>query len=166
MSSFPLHVEIQNEGDFTLDEPLLVAAAQQVLNQHPQRAGQPSELTVVIVTDAEIADLNEQFRGVDAPTDVLSFPADAPPIRIEGEPHYWGDIVIAYPYAAEQAQREGHTLMDSLRLLVVHGTLHLLGYDHDSAEQRAAMWAAQADSLRALGIPLEIVPQLENSDHA
>ncbi|MFN8564627.1 MAG: rRNA maturation RNase YbeY [Anaerolineae bacterium] len=80
------------------------------------------------------------------------------------ENNYLGDLVIAYPYAAAQAQREGHALDDSLALLVVHGTLHLLGYDHDTPEHRAHMWAAQELALLALGISPEIVPALENRD--
>jgi probable rRNA maturation factor len=69
--------------------------------------------------------------------------------------------VIAFPYASAQAAREGHHLGDSLSLLVVHGTLHLIGYDHDTPAARAAMWAAQEAALRALDVPLEIVPALE-----
>lgn len=166
MSIFALDVDVQNEREFQIDARALVQAAQRVLALHPALAEQPSELTIVITGDEEIAALNRQFRGVDAPTDVLSFPADAPPIAIEGMAHYWGDLIIAYPYAAEQARREGHGLIDSLRLLVVHGTLHLLGYDHDTPEQHERMWSAQADALRALGVSTEIVPQLEHSDHA
>jgi probable rRNA maturation factor len=83
------------------------------------------------------------------------------------EPVYLGDLVIAYPYAQAQAQREGHDMMHSLLLLVVHGTLHLLGYDHDTVSNRAAMWAAQDRVLAALGVPLAIVPSLESyeQDH-
>jgi probable rRNA maturation factor len=109
--------------------------------------------------------VNRQFRGIDAPTDVLSFPADEPPIEIDDEPPYLGDLIIAYPYASEQAARQGHTLSDSLSLLVVHGTLHLLGYDHDTPEHRAEMWAAQDAALTALGISTAIVPALEGGDH-
>jgi len=80
---------------------------------------------------------------------------------------YLGDLIIAYPYALAQAQREGHDAMQSFSLLVVHGTLHLLGYDHDTLENRAEMWAAQETALMALGISTAIVPSLEGSidDH-
>ncbi|NWG15706.1 MAG: rRNA maturation RNase YbeY [Chloroflexi bacterium] len=154
---------VYNEAAYTLDENRLHAAAAVVLS----RQGAPPEvaLSVVIADDDYVAGLNRRFRGVDSPTDVLSFPADAPPVQEEGEPPYLGDLIIAYPYAAAQAAREGHTLDDSLALLVVHGTLHLLGFDHDTPENRAAMWDAQAEALRALGISPDIVPALEGNGH-
>jgi probable rRNA maturation factor len=151
-----IEIEVQNESGYSLDADRLKAAA---------------ALTVVVTSDEAVAALNRQYRGVDAPTDVLSFPADAPPpmpddedLPEENDVPYLGDLVIAYPYTSAQAVRLGHGLMDSLTLLVVHGTLHLLGADHDTPERRAAMWAAQAQALTALGVPLEIVPALEESE--
>jgi probable rRNA maturation factor len=119
-------------------------------------------MTIVITDDDAAADLNLRYRGIDAPTDVLSFPMDSMP----GDAPYLGDLVIAYPYAAAQAEREKHALDDSLVLLVVHGTLHLIGYDHDTSERRAEMWAAQESSLQALGVSMEIVPALEQEHGA
>ncbi|MCL4251468.1 MAG: rRNA maturation RNase YbeY [Anaerolineae bacterium] len=158
-------IEVLNEAGFTLDADLLCAAATCVLNQEHVTAD--SAMTIVISDDAHVASLNKQYRGIGAATDILSFPADAPPIAIPDELPYLGDLIIAYPYASAQAAREGHVLSQSLALLVVHGTLHLLGYDHDSPEQRASMWQAQATALATLGIPLDYVPTLENSvdDH-
>jgi probable rRNA maturation factor len=158
-------IEVQNERNFDVDIARLQVAAQTVLAQHDVDAD--STLTIVITTDEAIQALNQQYRKIDAPTDVLSFPADPLPDELadEEEP-YLGDLVIAYPYASVQAQREQHALGDSLSLLVVHGTLHLLGYDHDTSENRAEMWAAQAKALQTLGIDEAIVPTLESSDHA
>lgn len=156
-------VEIQNNHNYPVDEVHLAAAAKMVLSLHT--VSSDSTLSIVIATDDFVQSLNSQFRGIDAPTDVLSFPADPLPIDIEGEPPYLGDLVIAFPYAAVQAKHAGHALNDSLALLVVHGTLHLLGYDHDTSVNRAAMWASQEAALRALAIPLEIVPSLEESTH-
>lgn len=121
-----------------------------------------SELAVIVTGDEEVAELNKRYRGVESVTDVLSFPAEMP--AIPGEPPYLGDVVIAHPYTSRQAQRLGHDLNDTLALLVVHGTLHLLGHEHDTPERRAAMWAAQEAALRKLGVPLEIVPALEEDD--
>ena len=112
------------------------------------------DITLVITNDDEIADLNQRFLGHEGPTDVLSFPAGAaeddgfalPP----GFAPYLGDIVIAYPYAARQAQERGMAIADDLNLLVVHGVLHLLGYDHAEAADEAAMWAQQDAILAAL----------------
>ena len=156
-------VTVLNEAGYALDEARLQAAAGVVLDQHESAQ---SALTVVITDDDDVAGLNRTYRGIDAPTDVLSFPADTPPVALDDEPTYLGDLVIAYPYAAAQAARESHDLMHSLMLLVVHGTLHLLGYDHDTTAHRAAMWAAQDRALAALQIPLSIVPALESYDHA
>lgn len=156
-------IEIQNEHDYPVDTVRLQQAVRTVLQGHSAPAN--SAITIVIDRDEAITELNRRYRGIDAPTDVLSFPADAPPVDLPGEPVYLGDLVIGHPYASAQAQREGHALGDSLVLLVVHGTLHLLGFDHDIPSRKAAMWAAQADALTALGVPLEIVPALEGSPH-
>lgn len=156
-------VDIQNDQGYAVDEARLQMAAAATLAQHPTAPA--ASLTIVIADDETVRQLNRQFRDVDAPTDVLSFLADPLPPEIADEPPYLGDLIIAYPYAAAQARREGHALQDSLALLVVHGVLHLLGYDHDTEENRAAMWAAQAQALATLNIPQDIVPTLEGSGH-
>lgn len=156
-------IDIQNDSNYDIDAARLQAASQQVLTQHD--VDPDTALSIVFVDNAYIQNVNRQFRGIDAPTDVLSFPADEPPVEIDDEPPYLGDLIIAYPYASEQAAREGHALSDSLSLLVVHGTLHLLGYDHDTSEHRAEMWASQDAALTALGISTAIVPALEGGDH-
>lgn len=155
-------VEVQNEQGYPVDTAHLQQAAQAVLAAHEVPA--ESEMTVVIADDDTITRLNREYRGIDAPTDVLSFPAGSMPEEIDDEPPYLGDLVIAYPYALAQAQREGHTPADSFALLVVHGTLHLLGYDHDTPENRATMWQAQEHALVALGISPAIVPSLAGDD--
>ncbi len=128
------------------NEALFEAAAQRTLDF--ANLGQPAELTLVLTEDSEVHTLNRQYREVDAPTDVLSFPAG------ETDPDtgnlYLGDIVISLPRAQAQAAAEGHSLEDELRLLVVHGVLHLLGYDHADDAEKAAMWAAQGEILRNL----------------
>ncbi len=118
-----------------------------------------ARLTVVIGTEDQVQALNRDHRGVDRPTDVLSFPAtpeiplDELPPELAGElAHYLGDVVIAYPYAARQAARYGHPVAEELCLLAVHGVLHLLGYDHDTPQRRAEMWAVQDAVLRKLGL--------------
>jgi probable rRNA maturation factor len=157
-------IAVVNEAAYEVDATRLQQAAATVLEQ--QQAAPDSSLTIVITDDAAVAALNRQYRGVNAPTDVLSFPADEPPVELEDEPPYLGDLIVAYPYSVAQAQREGHDVMQSLLLLVAHGTLHLLGYDHDTAANRAEMWAAQDTALQALGVDLSIVPALESYDHA
>jgi probable rRNA maturation factor len=108
------------------------------------------EVTLVITDDEQVHALNLQFLGEDHPTDVLSFPtaeAAAPTgpqfVSAPDAAGYLGDIIIALPYAQRQAAALAHPLRDELRLLAVHGTLHLLGYDHADPAEQAAMWARQ-----------------------
>ncbi|MGQ9585757.1 MAG: rRNA maturation RNase YbeY, partial [Anaerolineae bacterium] len=106
----------------------------------------PAEMAVVLTDDEEIHKLNYQYRGVDAPTDVLAFaltemgqPFVTTP---EGE-RCLGDVFVSLPRARTQAEEEGHPLEKELALLVAHGTLHLLGYDHETDEDEAEMCALQ-----------------------
>ncbi len=156
-------IDIQNDEAYLINEMRLAEAAAVVLAAHASKP--ETGLSVVIASDDFVRGLNQQYRGVDAPTDVLSFPADTPLIDSDDEPPYLGDLIIAYPYASAQASREGHMLDDSLALLVVHGALHLLGYDHDTDANRAEMWAAQEAALKQLGISPAIVPALESAAH-
>ena len=115
-----------------------------------ENAPTQAELTIVITGDEEIRALNRQYRGVDAPTDVLSFgeEAGARSVAAPGEPVYLGDIVISHPRAEAQAKSRQHPVADELLLLVVHGVLHLLGHDHAAPGKKRKMWAAQARILR------------------
>lgn len=155
-------IDVQNPHGYALNEARLKQAAALVLTRHAVDPG--SGVSVVITGDETVQTLNRQYRGIDMPTDILSFPADTPPVD-GGEPPYLGDLIIAYPYTASQAERERHPLDDSLTLLAVHGILHLLGYDHNTPENRALMWSAQEDALRALGISVDIVPAMEGDTH-
>jgi len=84
-------------------------------------------VTVVVTTDRRIRALNRTWRGVDKATDVLSFPAGEDP----GPDRHLGDVVIARETAARQARAEGHAVATEMRVLALHGLLHLLGYDHE-----------------------------------
>ena len=88
----------------------------------PVRAG--GHVTVAIVSDARVRALNRRFRKKDSATDVLSFPS--------GERGHLGDVVIAAGVARRQAREAGHSLQTEIRVLALHGLLHLLGYDHDT----------------------------------
>ena len=89
--------------------------------------------TLRIVSDRKIRELNRRYRGKDRPTDVLAFPADPAPLEFlsREEAEYLGDLVISADTAASQAREAGVGLDDEIRLLAVHGYLHLLGYDHE-----------------------------------
>lgn len=125
-----------------------------------QAEGRPeAELTLVIADDAAVADLNRTYLGIDAPTDVLSFPAQEPTPEQVGASFvsapemadYLGDIIIALPYTRRQAAELGRSLRAELRLLAVHGALHLLGYDHAEQEEAIAMWTRQDTILAGIG---------------
>ena len=111
------------------------------------------EVTLVVTSDEEVAAYNQQYRGVEGPTDVLSFAAQEPTPGFVSAPemaNYLGDIVIALPFTRRQAAALGRPLTDELRLLAVHGTLHLLGYDHAEPEEEASMWERQDAILAGL----------------
>ena len=114
-----------------------------------------SDLTIVLVDDDRIRSLNRDFLGNDAPTDVLSFPADEP--DPETGRRYLGDVVISITRAAEQAGERRHSVEAEIQLLVVHGVLHLLGQDHAEVVEKERMWAVQAEVLEGLGISPKIV---------
>lgn len=156
-------IDILNEYEFAIPEDRLRAAALATLKHHDV----PTDvvITIVFMTDDEIHGMNLKHRGVDKPTDVLSFPASALPEEIDDSP-YLGDILIAYAYTKAQSEREGTAADDGFMLMVVHGTLHLLGYDHATTEERAEMWDMQALILREMGISPSIVPVYVDDDDA
>lgn len=127
----------------------LVEKAALVALKH-QAAPAEVELTIVLSNDAQLRELNLQWRGINAPTDVLSFPSE------ENDPEtgfrYLGDIIISVETVARQAARAGHPVEAEAQLLTVHGILHLLGHDHAEEEEKARMWAAQAEILETLGL--------------
>jgi probable rRNA maturation factor len=108
------------------------------------------DLTIVLTDDAQLHELNRGYLGVDAPTDVLSFPASE--TDPETGARYLGDILVSIPRAETQALAAGHPLEAEVQLLVVHGVLHLLGYDHAEAEEKSKMWKAQEQILKNIGL--------------
>ncbi len=141
------------EGDYPVDLARVEAAARQALIVAQAEA--PCALTITLTSAERVQELNREFAGLDEPTDVLAFPAEGEPYVVEpGEPPYLGDVVIAYPVAEEQAHAAGHSLIAELQMLAIHGVLHLLGFDHQTPEQRAEMWAyesAAMDAVRQIG---------------
>ncbi len=107
-------------------------------------------ITIVIDDDTTLQKLNAQYAGINKPTDVLSFELN------EKDPEtgitYLGDIVISFPRASEQARVAGHSIMNELILLLIHGILHLAGYDHVSENDRKHMWSLQHKLLCDLGL--------------
>lgn len=114
-----------------VDEERLVGLAQKIL----AASGEPDgELSLEIVGNKRIQDLNRRYRHQDRPTDVLAFPTrEAPGPRTP----LLGDVIISFQQAAEQATRYGHSIDEEFMTLLIHGTLHLLGYDHERGVHEA-----------------------------
>jgi probable rRNA maturation factor len=108
------------------------------------------DLTIVLSDDTQLRELNRAYLGVDEPTDVLSFPASE--TDPETGARYLGDILISVPRADAQARRAGHPLEAEVQLLVAHGVLHLLGYDHAEPDEKSKMWRAQAEILESIDL--------------
>jgi probable rRNA maturation factor len=140
-------IYIESNQEFS-DTALLERAARLTLEL--EQGHSKDDMTIVLTDDAQLHELNREYLGVDAPTDVLSFPAE------ETDPEtgtsYLGDILLSIPRAAQQAQAAGHSVEAEAQLLVIHGTLHLLGHDHAEAEEKARMWQQQAKVLERLGL--------------
>src|SRR5215208_6268808 len=139
---------IHIESEFPSLNDLLERAANTALEQQAQSLD--PELSIILTDDARLHELNLNYLGVDAPTDVLSFPASE--TDPETGARYIGDILISIPRAQAQANTAGHPLESEVQLLVVHGVLHLLGHDHAQPPQKARMWKAQAATLKSLGL--------------
>jgi probable rRNA maturation factor len=139
---------IHIESEFPFPEELLEHAARAVLAH--QTESQESELSIVLTDNEHLQELNLNYLGIDAPTDVLSFPASE--TDPESGARYIGDILISVPRARSQAEAAGHPLKSEVQLLVVHGVLHLLGHDHAEPEEKARMWKVQAEILDSLGL--------------
>jgi probable rRNA maturation factor len=157
MSSFDIEIQIDDDYAALVDAENLRAAAAAALQAN---AVEDAELTIVVTSDAAVQQLNRDYRGIDAPTDVLSFAAQdrdgaqdlaLPPELAAEVDRYLGDIIIAYPYTVQQAAHFGNSPAAELRLMVVHGVLHLLGSDHDTPEAEAEMWARQERVLAQFG---------------
>jgi probable rRNA maturation factor len=136
------------ESEFSIPDDLLERAAQVVLQHESQSLD--VDLSIVLTDNARLHELNLNYLGVDAPTDVLSFPASE--TDPETGARYLGDILISIPRAQEQADAAGHPLESEVQLLIVHGMLHLLGYDHAEPDEKDRMWKAQGEILESLGL--------------
>lgn len=112
-------------------------------------AGCAGELTLTFVDETEIQALNREHMGIDAPTDVLSFPLDDDPTDVVAGPILLGDVVVCPAVAARQAATHAGTLDDELALLTVHGVLHVLGHDHAEPDETAIMRAIEHEMLVA-----------------
>ena len=141
---------------FPYKKPWLKSIISAVLRE--EKVVGPMEINCVITGDENIRKFNLRYRGIDEPTDVLSFAltekstgsaaVDFP--SVPGASGMFGDIIISYPRAAAQAAELGHSIEDELTLLLVHGSLHLLNYDHQTAVEAKKMEKRERDIIRIL----------------
>ena len=140
-------ITVESDVADQLASAKIIKRAGQAALTHQSAEG---DITVVLTDDDSLQELNREYLGVDAPTDVLSFPASE--TDPETGARYLGDILISIPRADEQAKSANHPLESEVQLLVVHGVLHLLGYDHAEPEEKTKMWKAQIEILESLGL--------------
>lgn len=143
--------EITDQNNELIERVIMEAANAEGIND--------GEVVITLVNDDTIHNLNRDYRGVDRPTDVLSFAMneasdDELEIFFEDEneeyPNMLGDIIISIPRTIEQAEEYGHSFERELGFLTVHGFLHLLGFDHDNAEDEKTMFDKQERVLENL----------------
>jgi probable rRNA maturation factor len=131
-------VFLADEQDLEVDGEDLLSLTRHVLAE--QRVPADMEVSLLLVDEATIAGLNEEHLGKQGPTDVLAFPIDEPGETPPDVPAILGDVVLCPAVAARQADSFGRTPHDELRLLTVHGLLHLLGMDHADPDDERAMF--------------------------
>lgn len=162
-----LAVEVMVQSPLWAAEPDVEAIVRRALAAAAHALpGTAGEIAVVLTDDAAIRALNRDWRGIDKPTNVLSFPAPKPPVAPQGAspsgqglsgqdraPALLGDVVIAYETVAREAAAEGKPFSHHLAHLAVHGFLHLLGYDHESDAAARDMERLEARILARLDVP-------------
>lgn len=132
-------VFLSDEQDAPADADDLLALTRYVLEE--RGVPEVAELSLLLVDRGTITALNAEHRDLDEPTDVLAFPIDPPTLDTSGPPPVLGDVVVCPEVAAEQAAEVGHDPQEELRLLTVHGILHLLGMDHAEPGRRREMFS-------------------------
>jgi probable rRNA maturation factor len=144
--------------DRSAESGLVRASLLRFLRLARAAVGVEGEVHVLLADDATLRRLNRQFRGKDEPTDVLSFPA-GPSGVFSSQKELAGDLAISLEIAARQARQFGHTLSDEVRVLVLHGLLHLAGFDHE--QDKGQMAAREAELRSELGLPGGLIERVQ-----
>lgn len=114
-----------------------------------ESCGDDTEVSILLTGDEHIRALNREYRGIDKPTDVLAFSqTEGEPIGCEMNDGLLGDVVISVETAQRQAEEHSHSLDEEIDVLLAHGLLHLLGYDHENSEDAKVMFAKQEEILK------------------
>ncbi len=133
-------------------EDIVVGAALAALAAVPEEVPAPAEMSITLTDDAHIQVLNREWRDMDKATNVLSFPAPELPEDMEDAPQPLGDVIVAFETLKREAELEDKAIAHHLTHLVVHGTLHLLGYDHIEDDEAEEMEGLERQILAGLGI--------------
>lgn len=155
-----IQISVEEEFRGLIEEDRVKRIAQQVLKA--ESVAPPYEVSIVFTNSEMVQKLNRDYRGVDESTDVLAFymlpekePASSfilPPDGI----NRLGEVIISYPKAVEQSREQGHPVNEELALLIIHGILHLLGYDHEKPEEEAKMRAREKELLEKISQGAEL----------
>lgn len=147
---------VDDEFEGLVEADWLKGVAEKVISA--ENVSPDAEMSLVITGQEKVRELNRDYRNRDEPTDVLSFamlekPADVenPFITPPDGVLHLGEVIISYPQAAAQAEERKHPVKKELALLIVHGVLHLLGYDHEEPEAEQKMRARETEILREIG---------------
>ena len=151
-ASVEVTVSCQAWFDGCPDAATIAAGAAQAAVANSTEAG-AFIVDVTLSDDAEQRRLNRKYRGQDVPTNVLAFPQGAPNAPHPDGPILLGDVVLAFETVRREAAEQQKPITNHLRHLVVHGVLHLLGFDHEKAAEAAAMEAREIEILAKLGVP-------------
>lgn len=158
-NEFIIDIQVESPG-WNTSVPNLIAHVKEAVQEAIMATSFPEscEVCVLLTTDAEVKDLNKDFRGQDKPTNVLSFPGLEPHElrdyfglgvkKKDIDPVYLGDLALAYETIGREATEQKKTFINHLTHLVVHGTLHLLGYDHMNPKEADQMEALEAKILK------------------
>jgi probable rRNA maturation factor len=157
MAELEINISVEQKLKVSLEESWLQRIAIRTLEA--EGIASPAEMGLVITDSKTIQELNKTYRGEDQSTDVLAFhmtpdTSQESELRFVGPPdgvHHLGEVVISYTQAIRQAQEQGHGIAQELALLIVHGILHLLGYDDELPEGRQQMKARENEILERLG---------------
>ena len=150
-----MNLLLANDTNQDLDLDLIRERAEKTIKEvlRVENFTENAEVSLSIVDMETIHRLNKEYRDVDRPTDVLSFPMDEEGYDMEGNPIFLlGDIVICLDVAETQAKDFGHSLEREMMYLICHSTLHLLGYDHIEDEDKKEMRAKEKEVMKNLGV--------------
>jgi probable rRNA maturation factor len=157
MAELEINISVEQKLKVSLEENWLQRIAVRILEAEGILS--PAEMGLVITDNKTIRKLNKTYRRNDKPTDVLAFhmipgTSQESELRFVDPPdgvHHLGEVVISYPQAVQQAQEQGHNIAQELALLIVHGILHLLGYEHELPEEEQQMKVREKEILERLG---------------